>query len=298
MRFLSLFAGIGGFDLGLERAGMECVGQVEIDPFCQKVLAKHWPDVKRMTDIRDVKGDEFGPVDLISGGYPCQPFSVAGKRGGEEDDRYLWPQAHRLVAAIRPVWCLFENVAGHIHLGLDRVLSDLEGEDYTVWPLLIPACAVAAPHRRERLWIMAHNARIFAERQEQRSKRQRVGASGKPLSVADDAGEQRSGSSTPEPREHQTAQEPPRGCGGSVALTESQRWQQGNKDGGGRGQGSGTEQRARPGGGCRWLPEPAVGRVAHGVPSRVDRLRSLGNAVVPQVVEMIGRAIMESEKAT
>ena len=82
MRFLSLFAGIGGFDLGLERAGMECVGQVEIDPFCQKVLAKHWPDVKRMTDIRDVKSDEFGPVDLISGGFPCQDISLAGKGAG------------------------------------------------------------------------------------------------------------------------------------------------------------------------------------------------------------------------
>ena len=131
----------------------------EIDPFCHQVLNNHWPDVPVFKDVRDMKGDEFGQIDLICGGYPCQPFSLAGRRRGAEDDRHLWPEVHRLVASIRPAWCLFENVAGHISMGLDQVLSDLEGEGYASWPVVIPACAVDAPHRRDRVWIIAHDDR-------------------------------------------------------------------------------------------------------------------------------------------
>jgi len=157
LKVLDLFSGIGGFSLGLERTGgFETVAFCEIDPFCRRVLAKHWPGVPIHDDVRELTADAIGPVDIIVGGYPCQPFSTAGKRRGAEDDRHLWPEVHRLVAAIRPAWCLFENVAGHISMGLDEVLSDLEGEGYTCWPLVIPACGVDAPHRRDRVWIIAH----------------------------------------------------------------------------------------------------------------------------------------------
>ena len=131
MRVLDLFSGIGGFSLGLERAGMETVAFCEIEEFPRKVLAKHWPGVPIHKDIRDLKGDAIGPVDLICGGYPCQPFSTAGKRRGKEDDRHLWPEYLRLIREIRPTWVIGENVAGHISMGLDQVLADLEGEGYT-----------------------------------------------------------------------------------------------------------------------------------------------------------------------
>lgn len=156
MKFLSLFAGIGGFDLGLERAGMRCVGQVEIDKKCQLVLAKHWPNVKRMEDIRKVNGDEFGTIDLICGGFPCQPFSTAGKRKGAEDNRYLWPEMVRVIDTARPTWVIGENVAGIVSMALDQVHSDLESIGYKVQSFIIPACAVDAPHRRDRVWIVAH----------------------------------------------------------------------------------------------------------------------------------------------
>lgn len=158
LRVLDLFSGIGGFSLGLERTGgFETVAFCEIDPYCRAVLRKHWPDVPIHEDVRTLRGDEYGPVDVVCGGYPCQPFSHAGKRRGAEDDRHLWPEVHRIVASIRPAWCLFENVAGHISMGLDQVLSDLAGEGYAAQPLVIPACALNAPHRRDRVWIVARD---------------------------------------------------------------------------------------------------------------------------------------------
>ena len=142
----SLFAGIGGFDLGLERAGFEIKWQVEIDPFCNKILAKHWPNVKRYGDIKNVT--KLEPVDLICGGFPCQPFSCAGKQRGKEDDRYLWPEMFRVIQETKPTWVIGENVTGFINLGLDDCISDLERAGYAVQPFIIPACAVGAPHRR------------------------------------------------------------------------------------------------------------------------------------------------------
>jgi len=157
LKVLDLFSGIGGFSLGLERTGgFETVAFCEIDPFCRKVLRKHWPDVQIFEDVRELTGEQVGSIDVVAGGYPCQPFSHAGRRQGADDDRHLWPEAKRIVATVRPDWCLFENVAGHITMGLDEVLSDLEGEGYTCWPVVIPACAVGAPHRRDRVWVMAN----------------------------------------------------------------------------------------------------------------------------------------------
>lgn len=161
MRVLSLFSGIGGFDLAAEWAGCEVVGQVEIDPFCNRVLAKHWPDVKRMEDIKDVKGTEFGTVDLICGGFPCQPFSCAGKRKGKDDSRHLWPEMCRVIREAQPEWVLAENVSGLLSqdggLVFEHVLTDLEDAGYETLPLVIPACGVGAPHRRDRVWIVAHS---------------------------------------------------------------------------------------------------------------------------------------------
>lgn len=154
---LSLCAGIGGFDLAASWIGWEVVGQVEIDPFCQKVLAKHFPGVKRMSDVFEVQGDEFGAVDLVCAGFPCQPYSHAGKRLGDKDDRAIWPEIFRIVRRAKPAWCVFENVTGIVTMALDAVLSDLESEGYACQAVVIPACATNAPHRRDRVWIIAHS---------------------------------------------------------------------------------------------------------------------------------------------
>ena len=156
MTFIDVCAGIGGISLGLERAGMTCIGQIEIDDYCTEILKKHWPIVPRWRDITTISTTSLPPSDVITGGYPCQPFSVAGKRKGAKDDRHLWPFVCGIVASVRPAWCLFENVAGHVSLGLDTVLSDLESLGYASQPLIVPACAVDAPHRRDRVWILAH----------------------------------------------------------------------------------------------------------------------------------------------
>jgi DNA (cytosine-5)-methyltransferase 1 len=216
---------------------METVAFCEIEEFPRKVLRKHWPDVPIFEDVRKLKGSDVGAVDVICGGYPCQPFSLAGERRGKEDDRHLWPEFSRLVGELRPAWVIGENVAGHISMGLDDVLSDLEGQGYAARTFVIPACAVDAPHRRDRVWIVA-NAN---------SQRPQGGAR------AGNAGGKRSrGIKQPERR-------------------SDLQW-------------------------TAWPPEPGVGRVADGISGRVDRLSALGNAVVPQVVEAIGRMIMDVER--
>jgi len=205
LKHLDLFSGIGGFALACQWAGIETIGFVEIDKYCQKGLRKHWPNVPIVEDIRDVKeikeivancystgqpdwdkehrwqqaqsregkhsigrcgigtniagnrADNESPAILITAGFPCQPFSVAGKRQGERDDRYLWPETLAVIEAIKPKWVLLENVTGIINLALDTVLSDLEGAGYSYETLIIPACAVNAWHRRDRVWIVAHS---------------------------------------------------------------------------------------------------------------------------------------------
>lgn len=159
---LSLFSGIGGLDLAAELAGFQSVGQCEWADYPTKVLEQHWPDVPRWRDIRTLTGEDFyartglRTVDLISGGFPCQPFSSSGKRRGREDDRFLWPEMLRVVQEIRPTWVIGENVAGIINMALDTVLSDLEGIGYACQAFIIPACAVDAPHRRDRCAIIGY----------------------------------------------------------------------------------------------------------------------------------------------
>ena len=159
---LSLFSGIGGLDLAAEWAGFTTVAQCEWADYPTKILERHWPDVPRWRDIKTLNEESFfqrtglRTVDIISGGFPCQPFSLAGKQRGEEDDRYLWPEMLRVIREIAPAWVLGENVPGIINLALDTVLSDLESEGYASQTFVIPACGVDAPHKRERICILAH----------------------------------------------------------------------------------------------------------------------------------------------
>ncbi len=155
IKTLSLFAGIGGIDLGLEATGyFETVQFVEYDPYCQHILKRHWPDVAIWGDVKTFDPDSCGEIDCIVGGYPCQPFSVAGKQKGTQDDRHLWPRMFEIIKHKRPSLILCENVSGHIVLGLDEVLLDLEGEGYSTRAFVIPASAVDANHKRERVWII------------------------------------------------------------------------------------------------------------------------------------------------
>ena len=175
LRHLDLFSGIGGFSLGLEATGgFETVAFCDIEEFPRKVLQKHWPHVKQYTDIKELnyeklKSDGLVPIDIITGGYPCQPFSVAGRKEGEKDPRHLWPEYFRLVKELQPTWVIGENVGGHIKLGLDTVLENLESEGYAVRTFSIPASAIGANHKRERVWIVAHS-----ERNDNLQEKQRV----------------------------------------------------------------------------------------------------------------------------
>lgn len=160
MRFLSLFSGIGGLDLGLERAGWECIGQCEIEPFAIACLEKHWPNVTRWTDVRKLQASDVvrsagGVIDAIVGGFPCQPWSNAGKGLGADDPRHLWPEYYRLIRGLRPRWIIGENVPGLLPRGADAVLGDLEAEGYTCWPIVLAASDVGATHRRQRVFFIA-----------------------------------------------------------------------------------------------------------------------------------------------
>lgn len=257
MRVGSLFSGIGGFDLGLERAGYEIAWQVENNDYCRRILKKHWPHVPCHYDITTIDWRFIQPVDLVCGGFPCQPFSQAGKRKGKDDDRYLWPEVVRCLAVLRPTWFLGENVYGLLHLGIEQVLADLEALGYQVAVLGIPACAVDAPHIRQRVWIVANASSIRCNRHSEDSRS---------ISASETKG-----------REQQST--------GSCETVANATRKQVIGQGPGGFQPKSTQR-------SRWLPEPAVGRVAHGVPDRVDRLRGLGNAIVPQIAEALGRMIL------
>lgn len=334
MRVLDLFSGIGGFSYGLQLAGtvggeaFETVAFCEIDPWCRRVLAKNFPGVPIFEDVTKLRGADVGPVDVICGGYPCQPFSLAGERKGQEDDRHLWPEFNRLVAELRPRWVIGENVAGHISMGLDSVLSDLEDQGYTCRAFVIPACAVDARHRRDRVWILANT-----------SGGRCGGAQGGKAQLPGRAEVKRASEALANPeslRWGQGHQDAGRRCEGDgarqgrgfakcstpMADTDGFRWDRGTAEQGtyGRQVIEGDSDVANPrrtgcekqhiatqpeksGHGARgafeswheWPAEPGICRVANGISRRVDRIKGLGNAVVPQVVMMIGWAILAAE---
>jgi len=327
---LDIFSGIGGFSLGLERTGgFKTVAFCEIDPFCRKVLRKHWPDVPIFEDVTKLRGEDVGPVDVIAGGFPCQDISTAGRGEGIEGSRSgLWKEFARLIGEIRPRYVIVENVSALLGRGLDRVLGDLAALGFDAEWHCIPASAIGAPHRRDRIWMVAfaqHSdtdgagshregmhefgtvepadeqervagsvGAVLADARRERgptARRQRPASAGKGASARD----QRSRSGGDDPRQIAV---------GSTGQNSSD-VANASSEGFANIQGCGTHA-WRNGYGAtlsrcvgsrehdQWGSEPDVGRVAHGVPARVDRLRSLGNAVVPQVVELIGNAILES----
>jgi DNA (cytosine-5)-methyltransferase 1 len=267
---LSLFTGIGGIDLAAEWAGFRTIGQVEQNLYALRVLRNRFGRrIPRWTDIKDLTADNFkrrtgiDSPTIITGGFPCQPFSCAGKRRGKEDDRYLWPEMLRVVRELRPDWVLGENVAGIVSMELEPCCADLEGEGYTVRAFLVPACGVGAWHRRERVFIIGSNTRYHA-------------------------------GSTEQECEPHIPQKLVTGCTGQlhsedISNTNSQGLQERNRINFARGPYPPTNR-------CGWWDvEPTLGRLAHGVPHRVDRLRCLGNAVVPQQVYPILAGIAQIE---
>ena len=324
MKVLDLFSGIGGFSIGLEKAGFETVAFCEIEEYPRGVLAKHWPDIPIYRDVRELTGEQLradGIVpDVIVGGYPCQPFSLAGVRRGEKDDRHLWPEVRRLVNEIRPTWCIFENVAGHITMGLDEVLSDLEAEDYAARPFVIPACGVDAPHRRDRVWIVAH-ANRSSDRRATRSNEEAYGEISEwdNSRVADQSGEvyttlaysnrndgRRERSTEPQGRdtrlEHggSSERQPIGQSDEDVAYTDSTYIERGRLSSRVYKEHeiiNGRSYNIRGQAAQFWKPEPNVGRVVNGLPNRTHRIKALGNAVVPQIPEIIGRMIMAYQKS-
>lgn len=242
------------FDLGLERAGMRCVGQVEIEPFCQKVLAKHWPDVWRWNDVKTLTGETVRQhcetVDLLCGGVPCQPASVAGKRKGAADDRWLWPDFLRLVSEIKPLWVLAENPRGITSLCVEGVqfsewlAGEFAARGYELLPVQLAAENVYAPHERKRVWFVAYRAESRCE------ARRRVFI-------------------------------------GKSSQTSARNWPSER-----------LEFSRGNSGRVRRVPDADLLRMDDGVPAELDvnRIAALGNAIVPQCAEVIGRAIMESSQ--
>jgi DNA (cytosine-5)-methyltransferase 1 len=295
----SLFSGIGGFDLGLERAGMQIAWQVEIDPFCCKILEKHWPGVKRYGDIKEVKGTELEPVDLICGGPPCQPVSCAGKRRGDKDDRWLWPEALRLVEEIHPTWCLFENPPGFLSMGFDETVSHLEVEGYEVGAFNIPACGVDAPQLRYRIWIVAYSESRQDNGRERRDMAETAGG-GQGIDPAVNPG----GEDVADTKQCSSNRRTDRISGGQWEQKETL---QDGRHGTGETDGMRSAE-SRMGvlayglparlAGLEWPPEPDIPRVATGVKDRVNKLKALGNALIPQIPEILGRMIMEKRQVS
>jgi DNA-cytosine methyltransferase len=383
----SLFSGIGGLDLGLERAGMNVIWQSEIDPYASRVLAKHWPEVPNHGNIKDIRWGDVVRPDVICGGYPCQPFSTAGKRQGTDDPRHLWPWVREAISDLRPRYAILENVRGHVSLGLSTVLGEMASIGYDAEWQIVSAASVGAPHRRDRVIIVAYpNGRRQQECQSQAQQTTRtrcsceqcanaigqlantdnsrhihrqpqiftaenwlnalslIGSSGTDVAYPDSSDEangrqreaipsQNTGWGNDRSRSRSDIGEvsvgSTREAGSDVANTDSfwgykqqkREVQEPNTGRCSEGQGNmantDTRETSR---GLRsvptdtgqvreqrdyargkeshagrqwWAVEPNVGRVANGVSNRVDRLKGLGNAVVPQVAELVGRMVME-----
>jgi DNA (cytosine-5)-methyltransferase 1 len=254
-----LFSGIGGWELGLERAGMRVLWHCEADPFCQRVLEHHWPHAPVYPDVCELRGTDVEPVDVLCGGFPCQDISHAGTGAGIDGERSgLWSEMFRLTAELQPRYLLVENVAALLVRGFDRVLTDLATLGFDAEWDCLRASDFGAPHQRDRIWLVAYPQRGgrhgLHERRESRH-------------MAPHAGGRR---------------------------PDGARWTAAS-DHGGRVPGQGPQGSDDHLGGP-WPPEPDVGRVAHGIPERLDRNRALGNALIPQIAEWIGRRIIDYEE--
>ena len=374
LKILDLCSGIGGFSLGLEATGgFETIAFCEFDPFCQKVLNKHWPEVPIYNDLKEISKNEetirnIPEHDLICGGVPCQPFSVAGKQKGKEDDRHLWPFMFKIIEQKKPTWVIVENVGGFVNVALDDVCLDLEAEGYSTQSFIIPACGVEAPHRRDRIWIIGKrnvvdsdstrtghghgevqgengevqqrndhaesnhasekqdvgntdNTRDRASRGEvdenreetieRREEQSQFELSGSSEDVADSESNRENGLSRKSESEHDKGntrlesersdnRRRERGSTQDVADSSSigqQGQRQFGKWSGAKTYGKRETSNAFSIGiDNQWRIEPRVGRVANGIPNRVDRLKSLGNAIVPQIIYHIGLAILKEEE--
>lgn len=254
LTFGSLFAGIGGFDLGFERAGMACKWQVEIDDYANRVLAKHWPNVHRERDIRECGKHNLERVDVVCGGFPCQDVSYNGLRAGVYGKRSgLFQEAIRVICELRPQVVVLENVAALLDGGLGEVLRHLAESGFNAEWDVLPACAFGADQIRERIYILAYAEHVGLER------RRGANCVGPQMFFRSGVCEFKS-------------------SGGTIKTDQAL---------------SAVARRD-----THWKRKPGVGRVADGVPNRVDRIRGLGNAVVPQVAEWIGRRIVESLEST
>ncbi len=330
MNHLDLFSGIGGFSIGLEKVGFNTIAFCEKEDYCRMLLQKHWKGVKIYNDIKECKGKEiketYGRVDILTGGFPCQPYSVAGKQKGTADDRYLWPEMFRVIKEVQPTFVIAENVRGIINIQdgmvFETVCADLESEGFEIQTFIIPAAGVGAPHKRERVWIVGyskHNGSLTSEikrgdnkindRTEEREdttfKPERAGRSRDNEIMENTRRKLHERSSVREKNEDEIKKENANKferssseSASNVANTKSEqsiskyyREQPGETSEQeqikSRGSSSWTLREAN------WLSEPNVGRVVNGVPGRAHRLRGLGNAIVPKIAEEIGRSIMK-----
>ena len=277
----SLFSGIGGFDLAAEWMNWTNVFHCEKDDKARQVLHKRFPNTITHEDIYELDGTQYeGQIDIITGGFPCQPFSLAGKRKGRDDDRYLWPQMLRIIREIKPTYVVGENVFGLVNMEdgktFDDIWSTLENEGYTVESFILPACAVQAWHKRDRVWIIAYshhsNERRAPGRLPQKDRQRELSEQQQVVQP----------SCTSQTRIHaDTGGERLEGDG---QCRKNQRWQSAEGYFGSSG-GTWTD----------WQAEPGVGRVATRISNRVDRLRQLGNAIVPQVAYQIFKIIQQVE---
>ena len=313
---LDLFSGIGGFSLGLRSASDAFYTSAfcEIDLYCQAVLKKHFKDVPVFEDIRELNEKKLKKVQaaepfIITGGYPCQPFSTAGKRKGEGDPRHLWPEMLRLVKELKPKYVLAENVHGHVRMGLDDVLNDLENENYTTGTFVIPATGVGANHQRKRVWIIAYTGSFnkgSAAQSEQSSnniggRRSRTHSRSKEEMSSDVADSKLEGleglseQGATISRQNKRTQFRNESSGADVADSNSKRFQEQRRSK--SVQETGKKSKCESGyGRGNWDFEPNVGRVVDGLPFRVDRLKAIGNSIVPQIAEIIGKAIITQEE--
>ncbi len=295
----SLFTGIGGLDLAAEWAGFKTIGQCEWADYPTKILEKHWPNVQRWRDVKDVTAKSInkriggGRITVLSGGFPCQPHSIAGKRKGSTDERDLWPEFRRIISDTAPKWVLGENVSGIFTTDdrrfFGRILSDLAEMGYFVGWATYGAVHVGARHKRNRVFIVAHTRCSLWQ--------------GSILSKADESktakklANNRKRESQPK-RCVQNVRGRVGHCSENVFNPTSKRWEKGNNEAENAGKGKAEWESWTADSFNRhiWELEPNVGRVANGVPNRVDRLKCLGNAVVPQQAFPIFKAIYDIEK--